>query len=109
MKNYSHEILKYSIDDNSLVINTYVENNTDTDLTAASILAVYNSSGTLKAIGKEKISAKKYDSTTADFIINDYSFADGDYIKLFLMTDTSSFSSICETKNETLIAKLNEE
>lgn len=96
-------ILRYDISDNSIAVNAYIENNTDTDLSAVSVLAIYDSTGKMKALESTGVNAYKYDSTTADFAVKDYKYASGDYVKLFLWADLNSLAPVCKEEYSTLI------
>ncbi len=92
---YSHEILRYTIKEKSLIVNAYAENNTATDLTAVSILAVYGEDGRLKGLKQADLLTAKYDNATLDFTIDNYSYSNGDYMKLFMWKGLSTLMPIC--------------
>lgn len=92
---YGHEILRYSIKEKSLVVNAYAENNTATDLNAVSILAVYGADGRLKGLKQSDLAAVKYGNDTLNFTIDDYSYSNGDYIKLFMWDRLNSLEPVC--------------
>lgn len=103
LSEYSQEILRYNITDDKLVVNGYVENNTATDLSGVSVLAVYDSKGTLKALTNSDTYVYKYDSTSVDLTIDGYTHENGDYIKLLLWTDLKSIVPVCEAEYSTVI------
>lgn len=100
---YSHEILRYSIIEKSLVVNAYAENNTAADLNAVSILAVYGTDGRLKGIKQSYLSAVKYGNATLDFTIDDYSYSNGDYMKLFMWNGLNTLMPICSAVQANII------
>ncbi len=102
---YGHEILVCEMSDNSLIVNAYAENNTDTDFSGVSVLAVYNSKGVLKATAHSDIYVHNYDSTSVDLTVDNYTYASGDYIKLFLWKDLESLVPICEAEYCAIIKK----
>lgn len=98
VSDFGCDILRYSISDNSLFVNAYVENNTDTDLTDVSIiLAVYNSKGILKTVKSDYVSTYQYDSSSPDFTVDNYTYENGDYIRLFLWSN-DLLDPVCEPK-----------
>lgn len=100
---YSHEILRYSIKEKSLVVNAYAENNTAADLTAVSILAVYDINGRLKGLKQSDLAAEKYGNATLDFTIDDYSYSNGDYMKLFMWNGLNTLMPICSVAQANII------
>ena len=102
---YSHEILRYSIKEKSIVVNTYAENNTATDLTAVSILAVYDINGKLKGIKQSDLTVAKYGNATLDFTIDDYSYSNGDYMKLFMWNNLNNFKPLVNAEQVNVITE----
>ena len=100
---YSHEILRYSIKEKSLIVNAYAENNTAADLNAVSILAVYGKDGRLKGLKQSDLAAVKYGNATLNFTIDNYSYANGDYIKLFMWNGLNTLAPICSAVQTNII------
>lgn len=103
LPDYSQAILRYDIVDEKLIVNGYAENNTAADLSGVSVLAVYNSAGTLKSLTHSDTYVYKYDSTSVDLTVDDYIYETGDYIKLFFWTDLISIVPICEAEYSAVI------
>ena len=98
VSDYSGEILRYSIDNNILSINACVENNTDEDLSAAAIIAVYDSAGRLKAVSRDDVDVSAYKNSSIDVTIDNYTYKTDDEIKLFLCDDQNSLRPVCELR-----------
>lgn len=103
LPDYSQAILRYDIVDEKLIVNGYAENNTAVDLSGVSVLAVYNSKDTLKALTHSDAYVYKYDSSSVDLTIDDYTYEKGDYIKLFLWTDLKCIIPVCEATDSVVI------
>ncbi len=100
---YSHEILRYTIKEKSLIVNAYAENNTAADLNAVSILAVYSADGRLKGVQQTDLAATKYGNATLNFTIDDYSYSNGDYMKLFMWNGLNSLEPVCSAVQANII------
>ena len=82
---YVGKIISVSCNENVLSINAYVANNTSKPLNAQCYASVYNKSGKLKAAAiQEIISLSEYTDTGVDLYIQNYTYEDSDYVKLFL-------------------------
>lgn len=99
---YAYAIVKSSISVNTLIVNAYAENNTSEPLDALSVLAVYDKYGKMKTISYKKISIPKYDSLPIDFNVVNYSFEEGDYVKLFMWDSFITMKSILVTESHVL-------
>ncbi len=97
--NYSHEILTYSISNNSLIVNSHIENNTD--LPSISILAVYDEMGVLKGVDTKT----DYESPEIDFTIDNYTYADGDYAKLFMWSALTDIRPLIDAEHSNIIVE----
>ena len=82
---YVSKIMSLSCNENVLNINAYVANNVSEPLNAQCYAAVYDASNRLKAAAvRDIISLPEYTDTGADLYIQNYTYTDGDYVKLFL-------------------------
>ncbi len=79
-----HKILNYNINDTTLSVNTFVKNNTETQLVGNVYAAVYNSKNELVGVAVQPINVSGYGDTGVDLWINNYTKHDGDYIKAFI-------------------------
>ena len=79
-----HKILNYSINNTTLSVNTFVKNNTETQLVGNVYAAVYNSKNELVGVAVQPINISGYGDTGVDLWINNYTKHDGDYIKAFI-------------------------
>lgn len=95
---YSHEILRYNIIENSLVVNAYAENNTDTDLNAISILCLYSNDGKVKGIATHFLSVDGYSNTGIDVWFENYTYASGDHVKMFMWDGLNNLKPLSETQ-----------
>ena len=102
VENYSHEILRYSVSDNVLTVNAYAENNTDEELNAVSIAAIYDIDGVLKGLELKDCIIAGYDSSAIDFRLDNYTYADGDYIRLLLWQDMSSAIPVLKSQDKAM-------
>ncbi len=101
-KGYKHDIVMYNIEGNTLKVNAFAENNTDTDLTAESLLAVYDAGGILKALKTDTVTTLKYDTSSVNFTFDTYSYEPGDHIKLFMWDSVDNMSPILSPVNKVL-------
>ena len=79
-----HKILNYNINDTTLSVNTFVKNNTETQLAGNVYAAVYSSKNELVGVAVQPINVSGYGDTGVDLWINNYTKHDGDYIKAFI-------------------------
>ena len=83
--NYINKIISLSCNEDILNINAYAANNTNTPLQNGKCYAVvYNKSGKLKTIAVQDVSLPEYSDTGVDLYVQNYTYADGDYVKLFM-------------------------
>ncbi len=99
---YSHEILRCNFLEDSMVVNTHIDNNTGTDLVAVSQMGVYDKKGRLRVLKKSDANVAKYDSATIDFTFEDYTYVTGDYVRLFLWYDFGDAAPICQQKQSNI-------
>ncbi len=93
-KDYMHDIVMYNIEGNTLKVNAFVENNTDIDLTAESLLAVYGADGRLKALKTSVVTTPKYDTSSVNFTFDTYGYETSDFIKLFMWDSINNMSPL---------------
>ena len=87
---YVNKIISLSCNEDVLNINAYAANNTDTALTEGKCYAaVYGKSNNLKAVAVQDISLSEYSDTGVDLYIQNYTYTDGDYVKLFFWENTA--------------------
>ncbi len=105
VSDYSHDILWYTIKENSLVVNAYAENNTATNLTCVSVLAVYSADDRLKDIKTQPLSIGGYADTGIDVRFENYTYASGDYIKMFMWNGLNTLEPLVKAKQITVAIK----
>lgn len=82
---YINEIISVSYNEDVLNINAYVANNTGASLEEGKCYAtVYDKFGRVKSLAAQNISLPEYSNTGVDLYIHNYTYTDGDYVKLFL-------------------------
>ena len=90
-----HEILNCSYSENILSINTFAKNNTDEAVVGTAYAAVYNSKGILKGLALQPINIDSYSDTGIDMWIENYTYENGDYIKVFVWDE--NICPLCHT------------
>jgi len=86
----------YSIDNQLLRINSYVQNNIGDTISGIIYAAVYNND-ILKAISMQPFELEEYSDTGVDLWIENYNYEEGDYIKVFAWDENISPLCIADT------------
>ena len=84
VEDYEISILNYSYADKQLTVNAFAKNNTNDALVADAIFAVYSGDGRLKGIKTQPLSVDGYSDTGIDVWFENYTYASGDYVKMFM-------------------------
>ena len=100
LSDIEHEILNCSYNGNILNVNTFAKNSTDSTMTGTAYAAVYSEQDKLKGISMQRIDVKSYSDTGIDIWIDNYSYANGDYVKAFIWSD--SLKPLCIVKSANL-------
>lgn len=90
LADYEISILNYSYADKQLTVNGYAKNNTNDALVADAIFAVYSTDGRLKGIKTQPLSVGGYCDTGIDVWFENYTYASGDYVKMFMWSDLTT-------------------
>lgn len=90
LEDYEISILNYSYADKQLTVNGYAKNNTNDSLAADAIFAVYSNDGRMKGITTQSLSVGGYSDTGIDVWFENYTYASGDYVKMFMWSDLTT-------------------
>ena len=101
VQDYRHDVAYY-IEGNTLTVYALIENNTDTDLTADSVIAVYDINGALKALQICNGTTLKHNGNVLSFAFDTYDYETGDYIKLFTLDEINKMRPILPSINKAL-------
>ena len=82
---YKYEILGHRIENGSLVIKAFAENNNDSTLNFVSMIGLYDGNGALKSVVPDLSAIPKHDSGLIEFKLENYKYEYGDRIKLFVV------------------------
>ncbi len=91
---YEISILNYSYADNKLTVNAFAKNNTNDILSADAIFAVYSSDGRIKGITIQPLSVDEYSDTGIDVWWEEYTYASGDYVKMFMWSEVDNLKTL---------------
>ena len=90
LEDYEISILNYSYAEKQLTVNAFAKNNTNDVLTADAIFAVYSSDGRMKGITSQPLSVGGYSDTGIDVWFENYTYASGDYVRMFMWSDLTT-------------------
>ncbi len=100
-RHYSYEttdyeilISDYSYGDNQLTINSFARNNTGDILVAEALFALYGASGKLKGVRTQPVRVGGYFDTDIDVCFENYTYANGDYVKMFMWSGLTNIRSL---------------
>ncbi len=91
---YEISILNYSYADKQLTVNAFAKNNTNDVLTADAVFAVYSSDGRMKGITTQPLSVGSYSDTGIDIWFESYTYASGDYVKMFMWSGLTNLKPL---------------
>lgn len=103
LKDYEISILNYSYAEQQLTVNGYAKNNTNNVLVADAVFAVYSSCGKLKGITIQPLSVGGYSDTGIDVWFEDYTYASGDYVKMFMWSGLTNLKPIVNAEQVSIV------
>ncbi len=102
LEDYEISILNYSYADKQLTVNAFTKNNTNDALTADAVFAVYSSDGKMKCITSQPLSVGGYSDTGIDVWFENYTYASGDYVKMFMWSGLNNLKPLVNVEQVTL-------
>ena len=103
LEDYEISILNYSYADKQLTVNGYVKNNTSDSLIADAIFAVYSIDGRFKGMTTQPLSVGGYSDTAIDVWFENYTYASGDYVKMFMWSNLKTLTPLCKSISTTVL------
>lgn len=103
LEDYEISILNYSYADKQLTVNAFAKNNTNDALTADAIFAVYSSDGRMKGITSQPLSVGGYSDTGIDVWFENYTYASGDYVKMFMWSSITNLKPLVNAEQVNLV------
>lgn len=103
LKDYEISILNYSYAEQQLTVNGYAKNNTNNVLVADAVFAVYSSCGKLKDITIQPLSVGGYSDTGIDVWYENYTYASGDYVKMFMWSELTNLKPLVNAEQVSIV------
>lgn len=98
-------LLNCSTSEAAFTVYSSITNNTADEASTNLIIAVYQGSGKLKAIRMLPVTISPYDNTTLGTQFGSYVPSEGDYIKMFCLSNENEWEPIAEAAISSLLAQ----
>ena len=90
LPDYEAKLLRCETEETALKIYAGITNNTDAEGEKAAAAAIYTAKGKLKAMSFGSVTLSAYETGSCVLTVEDYTFAEDDYIKLFALDSAES-------------------